>query len=193
MENKMQLLVAVLVLALVVLACGSSSDPGVQVNTPASGLGNDQPAVAATAQPGTARSNPAPAGSEVVMDDMAFQILGIIRPADSIVAAGNMFNTTPEPAQEYLFVEVQVTCKKSADEKCSINPTFSMNALGSKGVEYDPEFFLSGVEKLLEATEFYGNAVVTGYVPFIVGKDETGFVLVYDPFLGDRFYLAIPE
>jgi len=189
MKNKIQLVVAVFVLALVVLACGSTSS--VQVNTQASNSNKDQPVAAATAQPGTARSNPAPAGSEVVMDDMAFQIVSIVRPADSIVASGNMFNSTPEPAKEYLFVEVQVTCKKTTDEKCSINPVFSMNALGSKGVEYDPEFFLSGVDNLLEGTEFYGNAVVTGYVPFIVSKDETDFVLVYDPLLGERFYLAI--
>lgn len=190
MNKKFQLAIGFLVISMVVLACESSDK--IQVNTPGESNNNNQSAATSTSQLGSTRSNPAPAGSEVVFDDMAFQIMNTVRPADSLVATGNMFNSTPEPDQEYMFVEVQVTCKKTGDEKCSFSPEFSTKLTGSNGVEYNPEIMLSGVEKLLETTEFYGGAVISGYVPFIVKKDETNFVLVYDPILGDKFYLAIP-
>lgn len=190
MKRKLFTVIALLFVVFVTLACGSSS--GVEVNTPSSDDAASTEAPVA-AQPGTARSNPAPVGSEVVVDDMAFQILSIVKPADSIVASGNMFNSTPEPDQEYMFVEVQVTCKKSMDDKCIFSPELSTSVIGSKGIDYDAVVFLAGVEKTLSSTEFYGGAVISGYLPFIVGKEETGFVLVYEPLLGDKFYLAIPE
>jgi hypothetical protein len=145
-----------------------------------------------TTQVGTVRSNPAPVGSEVVVDDMSFLILSTIRPADDIVKAGNQFTEKAEEGQEYIFIEVQITCKKTVDYKCSFSPLFSTKVIGSKGIEYDPEIFLPGVEKLLKtSTEFYGNAVISGYIPFIIGKDETNLILVYAPLFGDKFYLQI--
>ncbi|MEN6480963.1 MAG: DUF4352 domain-containing protein, partial [Anaerolineaceae bacterium] len=153
---------------------------------------NNQIESTSTTQVGTVRSNPAPVGSEVIVDDMAFLILNTIRPANDIVKAGTEFNTTPEEGQEYVFIEIQVTCKKTSDEKCSFNPSFSTKLLGSKGIEYDPDIFVVGVDKILESSEFYGDAVISGYIPFIISKDEANLILVYDPFLGDKFYLQIP-
>ena len=46
---------------------------------------------------------------------------------------------------------------------------------------------------MLKDTDFYGEAVISGYIPFIVDQDDTNLLLVYDPFLGDLFYLALPE
>ncbi len=76
-SNKFQLIVGLLVITAAILACGSSSD--VQINTPSGN--NNQQNPTSTSQAGTTRSNPAPVGSEVVGDNMAFQILNIIRPA----------------------------------------------------------------------------------------------------------------
>ncbi|HAL16857.1 MAG TPA: hypothetical protein DCP32_08925 [Anaerolineaceae bacterium] len=190
MKSRTQISIVFIILALAALACGTSTN--VTVNTPGVPSNNDQPQPTSTTQVGMTRSNPAPAGSEVVLDDMAFQVLTTIRPADDVVKTGNQFNTTPEEGQEYIFVEVQITCKKTVDEKCSFNPTFSTKLLGSKGIEYDPDIFVSGVDKLLNGTEFYGNAVISGYIPFIISKDETDLILIYDPLLSDKFYLAIP-
>lgn len=188
--SKIKIIAIIAIFVFITMACGGSSKP--EVNAPS----NDSQPVQQQASPipevGSARSNPAPIGSEVVADNMAFTITGTIRPANDKVTAGNMFNSTPEAGQEYIFVELNVVCKKSTDEKCSINPTFNMNLLGSLGIEYDPNIFISGVEGLMESTEFYGDASVKGYIPFIVGVGETDLVLLYDPFLGDTFYLAIP-
>ncbi|NLD31929.1 MAG: DUF4352 domain-containing protein [Trichococcus flocculiformis] len=189
--KKYTVLVALTALILASIACGgTSSEP--QVNPPSGDTEVIQPEVVEGPAVGTARSNPAPVGSEVVADKMVFTVTSIVRPANDIVMAGNQFNTKTEENQEYIFVELNVICKKSSDEKCSINPTFNMKLIGSNGIEYDPDIFLAGVKGLLETTEFYGDASVKGYIPFIVGVGETDLVLLYDPFLGDTFYLALP-
>ena len=132
---------------IVTLGCGSSS---VVVNTPASAFVEEasnsqlqeptkeqQPKPTNTVQVGTVRSNPASVGSEVIADEMSFTVLAKVRPADDVVKAGNKFNSDPETGKEYMFVGLQVTCLKTTDEKCSLNPSFSMKAIGSKGVEYN--------------------------------------------------------
>ena len=192
MKSKFYVGLAIFVLVLSSLACGSSDD-GVEVN-PGSGEGEAaEPAETSAPEVGTARSNPAPAGSQVVTDDMAFEITGYTRPADDIVMAGNPYNTAPEGDQEYIFVDVQISCQKTVDEKCTIYPTSSFSLIGSSGVVYDPEIVLAGVEGLFEIleTEFYGGSTVSGSLAFIVGQSDTNLVLIYDPLLGDTFYLAV--
>jgi hypothetical protein len=153
-----------------------------------------EPEVEETKEVGTARSNPAPVGSEIIADKMAFVVLDSIRPADDIIMDGNQFNTEPESGQEYILVQLQVTCMKSSDDQCNLTPFMNFSIIGSSGIAHDPEIMVAGVEGLLESTEFYGEGVLTGYLPFIVGQDETDLILVYEPLLiGDTFYLSIPS
>jgi hypothetical protein len=191
MKTKRASYLAFTVLVLVILACGS----GVQVNTPTEQGG--VPPVAevqatSTAPVGAARSNPAPAGSEVVADDMAFVVTGSTRPATDVVMAGNQFNTRPEAGQEYAIVNVRITCRKSSDDKCSLF-SYSLKLLGSSGIQRDPELFVTGVSGLIDfsITEFFGGATLEGGIPFIVNSDETDLLLVYSPLFGNPFYLAI--
>lgn len=192
--RKMKLLAAVVIITVSILACGSGS--GVEVNTQsdnqesANSAQPEQTQPTATKPVGTSRSNPAPAGSEVVTDDMAFEVLGFTRPATDIVMSGNQFNTAPEGGQEYIFVNLQVTCQKSSDEQCNFS-TFSISLLGSSGVKRDAELFVAGVDGLLEGGDFYGGATLSGNIPFIIDTDESDLLIVYEPFLGDTFYLAI--
>ena len=189
MKRKFQLVVGMLVIAMVMLACGSST--GVQVNT--SPEGEKEVKATTPAKVGTSRTNPAPVGSEVIADEMAFMVLSVVRPADNLVRAGNPFNSTPDPNYEYIFVEIQVTCKKvSEDEKCSFTPLIDTKLLGVKGIEYDPKIIV-GVTTILESTDFYSGAVISGHIPFIVGEDDTDLLLVFSPFLGDSFYLSLPQ
>ena len=202
MKKKSLFWLAILVLVLATLACGSSNNE-VVVNPPDAEEGEEAveaeevEEIEATEGPkvGTARSNPAPAGSEVVTDKMAFVITGTTRPADDIVSAGNMFNTEPESDQEYIFVDVEVTCQKSTDDKCTIYPTSSFSLIGTSGVVYDPEIMLAGVEGLFEIldTEFYGGSTVSGSLPFIINQADTDLVLVYEPILfGDDCLFSSP-
>lgn len=141
---------------------------------------------------GTARSNPAPAGSVIIVDDMAISILDVIRPADDKVKAGNPFNSDPNEGQEYLFVTIQAECKKSPDGKCSLTPSFNTELIGDKGILYESKIMIAGVDSTLKSTEFYGGATISGDIPFIVDKGEGGFSLVYSPLFGENVYLALP-
>jgi hypothetical protein len=213
MKSIKYFLVVLVFLAIAALACGSTD--GVQVNTPDNTSGEiaadipaeapiqedvqtepepTQPKPTATKPIGTARSNPAPVGSEIVADNMAFMILSAVRPADDIIKRGNPFNTEPESGEEYILIELQAVCQKSSDEKCSLSPFFNFSLIGSLGIEYDPEIMTAGVDGLLDSIDFFGETTVSGYLPFIIGQDETELILVYEPFLfGDTFYLAVPE
>jgi len=192
MKNNKVFYAILLILFLSTMACGSTE---VQVNSPSD---QGQPTIAkeiqvtSTSVLGTARSNPAPAGSEIVVDDMAFVIVGATRPATDKVMAGNQFNTSPEAGQEYVMVNVRITCKKSTDDKCSFY-TYNLKLLGSSGIQRDPEIMVAGVDGLLDftITEFFGGATIEGAIPFIVNSDESDLLLVYSPIFGNPFYLAI--
>lgn len=208
MKSHTAVILAIAAIVLATLACGRSSNSDPQVVDPVAAtdsaldVQNDTPTAVQSTTPtavptktpklGTTRSNPAPVGSEVTADDMTFVITGTTRPADEIVKSGNMFNTEAETGKEYIFVNLNIICNKSADNKCSFTPMFSTKLIGSLGIEYDLSYFLAGVEGLLESTEFYGGATISGILPFIVGVGETDLILLYDPFLGSTFYLAVP-
>jgi hypothetical protein len=188
---KKEVVITLLVLIIVSLACGSSSD-GVSVEEPS---GSDEEIVSepeekATKEVGTARSNPAPVGSAITADDMKFEILGSTRPADEIIMSGNTFNTEPEEGQEYILIEMRIECMEDSDDTCNIYKS-NFKVIGDEGITYDAEWFVSGVEGLLESEEFYGGAVVSGSLPFIVKETDSELVFVYDPFLGDKFYMSV--
>ena len=186
---KNPILYALLAMVLVSLACGSSTP---QVNLPSEGA--TQPVVAPADTPteipkplGSARSNPAPVGAEVVIDDMAIKITEIVAPANDIVAAGNQFNTVPEAGNIYIFLNLSITCNKSTDATCSILG-FEFSVIDSGGITHDSEFFLAGVSGLFESGEFYGGATKTGYVAFIVPEGDTGLIMKYSNFISEAFF-----
>ena len=198
MKNKTIVypLLALAVLIFVSLACGSS---GVDVSTPIGNQPGNQsnPTSQAGSLPtatvplGTSRSNPAPVGSAVRVEDMEFIVTGVVRPADSAVSNGNMYNEKPAAGKEYMFITLSVTCTKTSDQQCTFS-TYNLKILGSDGVLVDGSFMLAGVDGLLEGTTFYGGANVSGNLPFMVTQGDTGIILVYQPLFGDSFYLALP-
>ena len=79
------------------------------------------------------------------------------------------------------------------DDQCNISSYWNISLIGSSGIAYDPEWLVTGVEGLLESVKFYGDATVSGYIPFIIKQSDTNLVLVYEPLLfGDTVYLAVP-
>jgi hypothetical protein len=171
------------------LACGEST-PEVSES---SGGGEEAAGEDASASSGSSRSNPAPPGSEVTIDDMTFVVEDAVRPADDIVAAGNEFNSPPEEGNEYVMVTLSVTCEKSEDETCNIGPMLDLSVIGSEGVAHDSAWAISGVDGQLESTEFYGGSTTSGKLFFEVGQDETDLVLRYESLLGtSKAFLALP-
>lgn len=195
MSRKNIITIMILVLFIVTLACGSNSNVVVKPPNSAPVTGEDNVSPPISEEPtmppiGTSRNNPAPVGSEVSSEGMSFLVLSSTRPATDIVMEGNMFNTEPEEGQEYIFVELQVTCLKPSDQQCNFYLT-NFTLVGSSGIGRDSKLFLSGVDGLLETSDFYGGASISGQIAFIVDQNETDLILVHDPFLGDVFYLAI--
>ncbi len=198
------IVLAVLALVVATLACGEST-PEVRVPEASPKPGETQPAAPpaasaterrartpTTAPLGSSRSNPAPVGAEVTIDDMTMKIIEVTRPADDIVAAGNMFNATPEPGNEYIMVTISGVCNKSSDVTCQLNSYFDFKLTGSSGSVRDPEMVVAGVAGLLEDAEFFGGATVTGGMIFEVAQDETDLILIYEPLLGmSKAYLAV--
>jgi hypothetical protein len=140
---------------------------------------------------GNTRSNPAPFGSSVLVEGMQFLVTGVVRPADSIVSKGNYFNYKPATGEEWLFIKISVTCKKSSDEQCLLS-TNNFKALGSNGILVDG-LGAAGVDGLLQDTTFYGGANITGNLSFVVTKGDKSILLVYQSTFGDSFYLALPK
>ena len=191
MKISKQLLIVIMVMILAILACSSESDVSVRPveDTQQQEEAAEEEAVPEAPPVGTARSNPAPVGTEVSTDNMAFVIMGAERPGYDYVKAGNMFNTEPSEGKEYLFVEYRITCEKSSDDTCRIS-RFNFKLLGEAGISYDPET-VSGLDGMLERTEFYGEAVVTGRLAYIVEEAEN-LLFVYDPLFGQTIYMQVP-
>ncbi|NLN69983.1 MAG: DUF4352 domain-containing protein [Chloroflexi bacterium] len=92
-----------------------------------------------------------------------------------------MFNIESEEGEEYILVELHIECVKSSDDKCSISQ-FNFKMIGNAGVQYDAEWFVSGVSGLLGSEDFYGGSEVSGSLPFIVKQSDANLIFVYEPF-----------
>ncbi len=154
MKFSKEVILALLFLMIVSSACGTSSEVSVESPSESEEEQVAEPEEEATKEVGTARSNPAPVSSVVTADNMSFKNLGSTRSADDKVMAGNIFNTEPEEGEEYIIVEIKIDCFKDQDFPCNISQ-FNFKLIGDEGVAYNAEFFVSGVDGLLESEESY--------------------------------------
>jgi hypothetical protein len=139
---------------------------------------------------GLSRDNPYPVGEVVSVEDMTFEVTGITRPADSIVAAGNVFNTAAKDGQEYLFIKLKVTCELPADDTCTFS-LLNFSIVESDGSAYDAELFVADVADMLEDQDFAGGEVLEGNIAFIIHQAETAPVLMYESFSQETFYMQV--
>jgi hypothetical protein len=205
MKNKFFLIVPLLILMITITACGSNSGVATTVSvnqpeTPPVPQASQQPAYAvastdvsqtnaATVVVST-KDNPAPVGSAVLADNMKIVVIGKVRPADSIVAKGNMFTDTPEASQEYMFVTISASCEQASGKQCSFD-TYSFKTLGADGVLKDFKQ-VTGIGGLVKYTTLNGGTNLTGILSFLVTQNDTKIMLVYQPSSGDSAYLALP-
>ena len=207
MKNKQVIIIVFGVLALAALACGTSDDvvvrePSVsdevssQVTENSNEIVESTPKPTATKKVGTARSNPAPAGSEIIVGDVSLQILDAIRPANDIVMAADSYNKMPEDGYEYIILEIKMTCELGSDYECSVYPFVYFTIIGNSGVVTDPDYRVDEIDGSFERmdTKFYGGTTIIGKLTFIISVDETDMLLVYDKTYSsqDPVYLEIP-
>jgi hypothetical protein len=141
---------------------------------------------------GKTRDNPFPKDAKVdIGGGMMMSVVFVTRPADDIIHGVNQFYATPEASEEYILIDVHVDCQKSSNEKCSFD-RFQLKTVGASGnVREQP--ILIGIPNELEAmSEFFGGASIDGSVVFLVTKDDSSTVLIYDPlFVGNSVYIAL--
>ncbi len=145
--------------------------------------------------PPTPIGGPVPPGevAEAYASRMTMAVSGAIRPADEIVARASDFNPRPEQGEEYILVELSITCLRQESEVCLYSPLINFKLLGA-GVSYEPCIFLMDVPGLLEGGELRGGATVSGALAFVINQDETDLVLVYQNLMGTEWvFLAVPE
>lgn len=139
---------------------------------------------------GASAANAYPFGTVVPVEDMTFEVTGITRPADSIVAAANVFNTAAKEGQEYLFVTLRVTCEEPASQSCQFS-LLNFSIVESDGSAYDAELFIADVSDMLNDQEIAGGETLEGYLGFIIHQAETDPVLMYESFSQETFYMKV--
>jgi hypothetical protein len=139
---------------------------------------------------GSARSNPAPLGSEVDIDQMTINIQGVIDPADEIITSGNIFNSDAGEGNKYILIDIVVRCNKSTDDKCNLSG-FEFSVIDSNGIAHDVELFVAGVDGLFESGDFYGDSIKAGKLAFIVPIDDNGAIMKYEEIFGGEAYFSV--
>lgn len=144
---------------------------------------------------GSSRDNPAPVGVPFAAREFIIVVNEVVRPADQIVAAGNMFNNKPEPGEEYVKVVVSITCAAGPNDKCSVSP-FDFEMYSPRGIIHKAKFMLAGIDGMLESTEMLGGATLDNKsLFFLVGADETSLVMEFEAgvIYRESAYFAIPD
>jgi len=144
-----------------------------------------------TEPPETTRSNPVAIGSEGEIEYMIFVVQGMTRPATDFVMSISEMMTPPIAGQEYVMVELEITCDGSFDQRCAFE-TFNLKLVGSKGIVRNIEWGLGDIPDLIDDAEFFGGAVITGNAFFIVDQDETDLIMFYDPRFDFPLFLSLP-
>ncbi len=177
-----------------------SVNPGatVIINVPTSTAGptpTGAPTIAPTEELGNTRDKPLPRNSVLdIGGNMEVMITNVQRPANDIVAQGNMFNDTPIPnVQEYMIVKLHVECKKPTNEKCVFTDS-EFKTVGADGKVHD-QSFVAGVPQTFEPfAEFFGGASLDGNIVFLVNQGDSSVVLFHDPLIfGDPIYVALQQ
>lgn len=147
-----------------------------------------------TATPVLGKTRDMPFPPDTVIDiggDMQMSITAIQRPANDVVAAGNMFNDTPTPNHEYVIVRLHVECTKQTSDKCNFS-TFELKVVGTDGQVHDRAFVAGIPEELESSTEFFGESSLEGNIIFLAPLNDQNLVLFYDPlFFGDPIYISL--
>jgi len=190
-KKNLSLLAIVLTLGTAIVACASSStgagdaDADEVIN---SLLELERPEL--QGKPDTTRSDPAPPGSEGSVEGMTIVVRYLTRPANDIVAASSDFALPPSPGKEYILVELEITCEGSYDERCLFE-VYNLKIVGDEGVLSYFDWGVAEIEGLLDDTEFFGEAVLSGTALFTIDQDETGLILLYDSYYDHPLFLAL--
>ena len=142
--------------------------------------------------PSAVAPDAAPAGTAVDLgNDMTLTVLDVTRPADDIVESGSVLNATPPEGEEFLRVDVEVSCNSDSGTQCTFYPTVMKAVLGD-GSTRDLQIFIEGVDDWDTAVEMEGGATEQGFLLFIVPTAEKDVLLSYQDLSAEPVYLQLP-
>jgi hypothetical protein len=166
-KRNHQIFLAVIILIIAALACTGSDDTEVRTPTPGDIIPpevevtqvpeQDEPddvvePVEPTDEPeptkpplGSSRSNPAPVGSTITADGLSVTVIDVVRPADDIAIAGNIFNK-PTEGKEFVMAELELECELSDDDICKFSSS-DFSVVGNMGEISDAEWAMAGIER----------------------------------------------
>jgi hypothetical protein len=179
----MKIKIAFALIALVIMACVCGGTAPTSSGSPNSSSG--------TPAQGSTRDNPISMGTAADIGQyMSAIVINVTRPADSQVAKGNMFNSTPEANLEYMIVELQIKCTASANEKCS--PILTMfKAVGADGIVHETAY-VAGIPNELDTNgELFGGSTVKGNLTYLVPKGDSSVVLFTEQIFGKTIYMSL--
>jgi len=120
---------------------------------------------------------PVPIGTSQEFGELKLVVENVIRPANH-VADDATFYTEPEYGQEYVAVDVTATCNLPAGEACYLSSA-DFGASGAQGAPYMAELVTSGIGRAFEGGELKGGKSRSGYLFFLVSRDDSGLVMQY--------------
>lgn len=147
--------------------------------------------------PGTSRAEALPlGGSTLTPSGLEVRVLDVDNDAWPVVEAESSFNDPPKAGKRMVLITVEVTNQSVQDETISASVgDFSLT--GSNNAVYDPydEDSTCGAIPDELRGELFPDGAASGNVCFQVPEDETGLILIVDPFFSfdqsDRRYLAL--
>ena len=90
-------------------------------------------------------------------------------------------------------VRVTIQCIQPPTEKCNVYLS-DFELSGSTGLIREPEWAVAGLPHMLESTEMFGGATLSGWLVFEVGQDETGLILAWEPMFSlSAAYMSLPD
>jgi len=120
--------------------------------------------------------------------DGRFQVNSIQRNMSDEVERMNMFNSEPDPGEEWVVADVTFFCDLSSNRTCNTSAIF-FEMVGKNGTIYQVER-LAVIENAFGG-EIFGGGQVTGNVGYIVDSSDGDFLVVIND-LGDRTYFSVP-
>ena len=118
-----------------------------------------------------------PLGTSQQVGNLTLVAKNVIRPANHI-ADDATFYTEPESEQEYVAVEISATCNLPAEEACFLSSA-DFGASGAQRATYMAQLVTSGIGRALEGGELKGGKSRSGYLFFLVRRDDSALVMQY--------------
>jgi len=127
--------------------------------------------------PANTRANPLPFATPHEVGDTHIRVNALYRDMTDEVLAMNILNPRPDPGDEWLLVNVTMTCDRPPDVTCS---TFGYNfdLVGRLGEIYDQPFVSLIYDKF--EGEVFGGTSLSGNLGYLVAQADRDFVLLFD-------------